>query len=458
MKSPTLDPRKSWSPPSWLRKPAWNAFIAWHAFRGLNIPYRPLAQVLAIQHRRVRQAVHYAYRHVPHYTEAMNQLGLQPRDFRTAEDLARLPLVTKDQLLDSPDRFVAAHYKNERGIRLHSSGTSGRAREIIYDPRAAFLALANSLRQRRAMSSLIGSSSGYREIDFTREGGIGTQLRAFYEANSWIPAQADLKRRNISPAEPFEQMLEQINEFQPTVIRGYGSLLGSLFQWVHSRGLPLNPPRLIHYGGDQMPEATRQLIENVLGIPVISTYQACEALLIAFQCEARKGFHISLDQVALRVIDPSGNSVKPGETGEVVLSNLTNRATVLLNFKIGDLATLSADPCNCGRSLPMLERIDGRADHLIAMPGGSMMHSLPVMASLQLPGVVQVQLIQNQLKQFRLNVVAGDAVDWAVTCRGLESAMQDLFGRDLELTIEKVARIAPEPGGKVRAAISRCTS
>src|SRR6185369_15829969 len=118
------------------------------------------------------------------------------------------------------------------------------------------------------------------------------------------------------------------------------------------------------------------------GIPVISSYQSCEFLRIAHQCERRGGFHLYSDQVALRVIDERGNDVAPGATGEAVASNLVNRATVLLNFRLGDRIALDAARCACGRTLPLIAAIDGRNDDLLLRRSGERVHESTVLRRL----------------------------------------------------------------------------
>ena len=156
--------------------------MAWHAFRGARLPYWPLHRVLAIQRRRIRSMVRYAYANVAHYRETMDRVGLRPADVRTAEDLERLPLVSKEELLDAPEKFMAARVQKRGGLRIRSSGTSGRARDMVYDSRAVFLALAYGYRQRQALAALVGRSVGYREADLSRADGTAAQLRAFIEA------------------------------------------------------------------------------------------------------------------------------------------------------------------------------------------------------------------------------------------------------------------------------------
>jgi phenylacetate-coenzyme A ligase PaaK-like adenylate-forming protein len=442
---------------AWIGKPYWNAFLAWHTFFGVRLLDQPLEKIIAVQRRRLRSLVQYAYTHVTHYRELMERTGLRPDDFQTAEALERLPLVSREELLDAPQRFIGADYRGGKGLVLHSSGTSGRARTIVYDPRALFLALANGYRQRRALSSIVGRSFGYREVDLSRAGSLGSQLRAFYEAHSWVPPGVELQRQFISPAEPFESVRDRLNQFRPHVLRGYGSLIGAFFRWLHERELTLAPLKAVQYGGDRMAEADRRLIENEFRIPVYSTYQAAEALLIAYQCKHRQGFHISLDQVAVRVVDPQGRSVPPGGTGEVVLTNLTNRATVLINLKLGDIAKLAEQACPCGCPLPVLGSIEGRTDDLIMVPGGSLLHPLSTLPPLQgVPGVVQVQLVQQELRRFQLRVVCSKGTDWDATAAQLAETFYSLLGRDLHLEVQRVERLAPEPSGKVKGVVSQC--
>jgi phenylacetate-CoA ligase len=441
----------------WLDKAYWNAFVAAHTFRGARLLDQPIERFVTIQRRRIRSLIAYAYSHVTHYRELMDRMNLVPEDFRTAEDLERLPLLSKEELLDAPERFIGADYRSGQGVLLRSSGTSGRAKTIVYDSKALFLALAYGYRQRQALASLVGKSFGYREIDLSRTGSVSSQLRAFYERHSWIPGGIDLQRRIISPSEPFESMRQTVNQFRPEVIRGYGSLIGAFFRWLHERDLTLVCPKAVHYGGDRMAEPDRRLIEEEFKVPVYSTYQATEALLIAFQCGRRQGFHISMDQVAVRVVDERGRNVVPGGAGEIVLTNLTNRGTVLINLKLGDVVKVGERPCPCGSPLPVLDSIEGRADDLIVVPGGSLLHPLSTLPPLQsVPGVVQVQLVQWELRRFELRVVCAAGTDWQTARARLEEAFYSILGRDLHLEVERVERPTPEPSGKVRGVISHC--
>jgi phenylacetate-CoA ligase len=440
-----------------LRNGYWTAYTLWHARAEATLPFRPLDEITALQNRRVRGVVAHAYDSVPYYREVMDAARLDPRDVHTADDLARLPVLSGAELARDPQRFLSSRYANGRALRLRSSGTSGYSKAIWYHAAALFLSLAHGHRQRHVLAHFVGRTYGYREMHLAREGGVAHQIREFYESHSWVPSKVELQRSRASPGERFEDTIARVNTFKPDVVRGYGAHIGALFRFASRHHLPLHRPKCVAYGADHMADADRALIEDEFGTPVVSMYQATEALRIGFQCEERKAFHVSVDHTAVRVVDAQGKPAAPGTKGEIVISNLVNHASVLLNYRLGDVVTVSAEPCPCGRTLPTIEAIDGRADDFIILDDGRKIHALVVLGPLlRVAGVVQLQLIQESARRFGLKVVRAPQSVWTSVCRDLSAALHSTVGESLALDIEEVDAIAPEAGGKVRALISWC--
>jgi phenylacetate-CoA ligase len=385
----------------------------------------------------------------------MDREGIRPGDVRTSEDFALLPLISGSGLADAPERFYSSRYSPSNTLTLQSSGTNGKAKHVRYNYAALFESLAHGHRQRAVMAHFTGRNAEYREMSIVREESISKHLRKFYEDHTWVPRKLDVRRRRIALDLPFEELVDQINDFRPDLLTGYGAHLGALFRWVVEHQREFHRPKLVLYGADAMSAPDRLLIEQEAGIPVISTYQADEALRIGFQCEQRKGFHLSLDDVAVRVIRPEGQPAEPGETGEIVISNLNNRATVLLNYRLGDMVTMPTEPCPCGRSLPVIENIAGRANDMIRLPGGDKRHALIFLAPLQgVPGVSQVQLVQDCQANVRVNVVTRAGSDWEDVNRSVVEITRKFLGEGVEVSARQLSEIPLEPGGKIRAVIS----
>lgn len=442
---------------SWLTKAYWNAFTLWHARDEARLPYRSMDELTAIQNRRVQAMIAHAYDTVPYYREVMDAAGWRARDFQTAADLTRLPVVSSAQVAAAPERFLSRRYATRRGVRLQSSATSGQPKQIHHDAASVFFSMAYGHRERVVLAHFTGRTFGYRELIMFRPTGIQSQLRRFYEAHSWVPRSMDFKRSVFAPDASFQSAVAHINAFKPDVIRAYGSHVGPLFRWAWERGVPLFRPKVVVYGGDSMPDADRVLIESQVGVPVLSSYSATEALRLAFQCERRAGFHIDVDQAAVWARGADGKPVAPGGRGDIILSNLINRATVLLNYKLGDVVTLGRAACACGRTLPTIERVDGRCDDLVALPDGQILHSRTILRSLfEAPGLVQIQVIQQELRRFRLRAVCAAGTDWDAMRSRLTTGMRATLGDDVAVEVEQVDVIPSEPGGKVRAVISHC--
>ncbi len=439
-----------------LTRVRWSAFAAWNARKERGLPFRPLDQIEGLQSRRVRAMVKHAYENVPFYREAMDQRGLKPRDFQTAADLAQLPRVEKDYFIQHPDEFFAPNFARADGVTLRSSGTSGIPKTIRQEARALFLAFASGHRRRVVFSHFIGRPFGYRETRFARPSGSDKIVRRFYEEHSWTPPQIDLTRQGLSAGDlSVEDTAAAVSEFRPDHVIGYGSYLGALFRELHERKIPIHHPKLITYVGDSMPEADRLLIEQEFGIPVISTYQCTEVQRLGFFCEQRSGFHISIDLVAFRVVDNDNREVAPGESGQMVISNLTNRATVLLNYNLGDIVTRAKLTCPCGRTLPMIQNIRGRTGDMLHLADGRLMHSLVATEQvLAVPGVRQVQLVQQTLDRFVLRAIAKPGADKSQTSAALAAALHGKVGDSASVTVEWLDVIPPGANGKVKSVIS----
>jgi phenylacetate-CoA ligase len=439
-----------------LNKCRWSAFALLNASAEAGLPYWPIDRIMEVQRWRIRAMVDHAYRHTAFYRAAMDRAGLRPRDFHSAEDLARLPLLSKDDLERHPRSFRATGGCDRVWLSLSSSGTGGQPISVDFDRPALFLAMAHGHRQRLARAGVVGRSAGYRDAGLARPGSLDQQIRGFFETHSFSPAGIDLKRLNLSVTDGIEHNLARLQEFRPHTVHGYGSYIGALFRWAHLHGHRPIWPKAISYGADILPAADRKLIEAELGIPVFSTYQATEALRIGFQCEQRQGFHLSLDQLAIRVIDGNGNPVGPGGTGEIVISNLTNRATVLLNYRLGDMVTLGQNPCPCGRTLPTIESIDGRINDLILLPNGEDAYALPYLEKpMAVPGVVRLQLVQQELRRFHVRIVYAGA-DWPTACAEVRAHLKAGLGDDIELGLESLLSIPAGAGGKVRTVVCLC--
>jgi phenylacetate-CoA ligase len=231
-------------------------------------PWLDPERIAALRDRRVRSVVGYAAAHVPHYRDAFRAEGLDPREIRTADDLARLPLVTKGDVQRDPARFVAETRSGREAIVFRTSGSTGVPLAIAHDRRSMLDNIPHSERERVVETALCGKRVRYRVVVLgPPDQSASKRVQAFYADATLRPVRPDLQ--HLSVAEPVERSVVELNRRRPDVIRGYGSYLEALFRRIDARGLPFEPPRVVVVAGDGITREGKALIEERFGIPVV---------------------------------------------------------------------------------------------------------------------------------------------------------------------------------------------
>lgn len=383
----------------------------------------------------------HAWRSVPYYRDTMRRLGLTPADFRAAADLERLPVVDRFDLQRDPERFRSDTFATGDLLELRSSGGSGKPVTVWHDLGAVIANAAHGERDRSVWAGPLVPRTGYREALLGVPYGSDASVQRFLRRGVVLPARADIERRYLSPLEPVPATIAELNAFRPHVVHAYGSMLDLMMANVAATGAEFVRPRVVTTSSDELGAATRTCLERDLGVPVFSTYEAIEAFKIAFQCERRIGYHLNVDLYPMRI----------GGDGEVIVSNLVNRATVLVNYRIGDFGTLSPEPCPCGRGLPLLASLDGRRDDVFARADGSPVVPMALtIAFSRTPGLWQFQLEEVERLRFVARIVAGAGCDRPAAADQAVATVRRVIGEDAQVRVAFVDRIEPGPGGKVR--------
>ena len=389
-----------------LRK-AYGSAVVLRALRGQRkVPFLPRQRIEALRDRRIRGIVAHAVRTVPFYREHFARERLDPREIRGAADLARLPVLEKDLVRSHPELFLSEARVARGALSFLTSGSTGAAMRVHHDRRSVLANIAYGERERAPLIEACGTFRP-KELYVGNETSVMRDVSAFYLENTLMPARP--RRRFVSVREPVEEVARLVNSERPDILVGYGGWIDLFFKTVAARGIELDPPKMVMYMAEALPAGGRQHIEGSFGVRVMSRYSAAEAFKIGFYCEARTGFHLHEDLCHVRVADDRGGTLPPGEAGQIVISNLVNRASVLLNYPIGDLGAIGHEPCPCGRTLATLSELEGRVEDIITLAGGGFVHPRAVWQVFKEDDeVLQYQLTQHDLDRFTLTLTTLD--------------------------------------------------
>ena len=440
---------------NWINRLLNTGYVGTRACIERFVPFWSIERIEQLQRYRVRSIVRHAYETVPFYRDVMKERSLQPEDFQTAADLARLPLLDDLAVRNQSERFASTRYNEQSRLTAYTSGSTSHVQKLIYWNHAALLdRLAYSERDRAVLNKLMGQGWGQRQLYIFPRNSLTLVIRAFWDAATFTPRRV-ARRHFVAADAPLETIVEQINAIQPQVVFSYGSFADLFFRWLTDRQLTVSMPRVWMYGADMLSAGAREIMEKQYGCVVYSTYQAGETGRIGFECERRQGFHINTDTISVRLINEEGRTVEPGETGEVIISNLHNRAMVLLNYRMGDLGAFADTQCPCGRSLPLLKRFEGRCTEVIQLADGRRFSSISLEMSFkdELKEVIQAQIIQPSAGQICWRLVPSSRTD----CKRLRIQMLKkslvVLGSETRVTVELVGHIPSARNGKFQRVI-----
>lgn len=437
----------------------WTAYLLAQAPLQRRAAFRSPEAIARTRDRRVRRAVAHAYEHVPHYGEAMDRLGLRPGDFRTAADLARLPVIEREQLQRDPERFVSRARPLESYVKMATDGTTGVPAVIYHDPFALFQGACHTERREAMVLALAGRRLRLRRVFVgSAEGTLARTSRAF-RRRSLIPAKLRYTDVRLSMLDPPSATAGPIAAARADLLISYGSYAEALFAHVARTGEPFRAPAVVVYGADGVSEPVRKLIEERFGATVLSQYGAGEAHHIGLECAHHRGLHLNEDVYPVRIVDADRRDLPPGQTGDVVVSNLVNRATVLLNYRVGDRAAKLEGPCPCGRTLERMTLPEGRIDDWVEGPGGEPVHAQAVRGLLLADDrwLLGFQVEQVARGEFEVRIVPTPEADREALAGRIRERFAERFGADTSTAVSFVERLERTRGGKVRVVSSRLT-
>jgi phenylacetate-CoA ligase len=337
-------------------------------FYNPEIETAPRESVESHQLAQVRQLIAIAAERSPFYRERYRAAGLgAASEIRSLQDLRRLPLVTKRDLVEDHEAHAPFGSRLTEPIdhyrRLHqTSGTTGRPLRILdteeswdwwlrcwaYIYRAAGVGTGDRVFAAFSFGPFIGFWSGFEGA------GLVGALQ--------IPGGGQTT----------EQRIQQIFDLGATVLLATPTYALRMAEVAREMGVDLaaSPIRVgIHAGepGASVP-STRSRLENSWGMEVFDHPGMTEVGPWGFECVAHAGVHLNEAEYIFEVLDPATG--EPADEGELVITNLGRVSNPAIRYRTGDRVRLIRDACDCGRNLFRLDGgVIGRIDDMLIVRG-----------------------------------------------------------------------------------------
>jgi phenylacetate-CoA ligase len=304
---------------------------------------------------KLREIVRYAYEHARAFKENLDSVGLEPDDIETIEDLEKIPITKKADLVEFQKKdfpfggFVGVPVEELRRIYV-SPGPIYEPGEREYDE----IAWAQGL-----------YAGGFRPGDIAVNT-FNYHMMPF--AMNMVDNSLNMVRCITVPTGVgnTELQVNILKDLRVTGFCGTPSFLLTITEKAEEMDLDLSRDlnlKVAFVAAEMLPESLRKNLEDKLGVILRQSYGTADIGSLGYECMEKNGMHLPDDKI-VEITDPqTGRQVRPGEAGEIVATTFS-KTYPLVRFGTGDLSVLTDEPCPCGRTSPRLVRILGRIDQL----------------------------------------------------------------------------------------------
>ncbi len=312
-----------------------------------------------------REQAKYCYEKSSVYHRKFKEASITPEDIKTQRDIQKVPFTIKDDFRENYPLGMLCVNADDI-IEIHSSsGTTGNPVVGAYTK--------NDIDVWRELMARSLYTTGVRSYDVVHisygyglfTGGLGFHYGAQGVGATVVPASAGMTQRQV----------KLMKDLGATVLCCTPSFAVYLAETMRSEKVnPRSDLKLKRglFGAEPWSERIRERIELELGIEAFDVYGLTELCGpgVSIECNVHNGLHVWEDHFLAETIDSkTGETLQPGEKGELVFTSLTKTGLPVMRYRTRDISVLETEKCSCGRTHARMVKVTGRSDDMLKIKG-----------------------------------------------------------------------------------------
>jgi phenylacetate-CoA ligase len=398
-----------------------------------------------LQFKKAKKILKLAYEHVPLYHKKFKDAHIRPDDIHTIEDYTKIPTLTKAEIQSNPtSALLVGGVPENRLVWRSTSGSTGVPLKIALNQKT--LELEGAIWYRAL------SENGLNVFDKRT---IISDPRSFPKRRNIVENLGVIKRQHLSIFDDAETLLRQLERFAPDIIKAYPSSLTVLSDYSRQRASALKP-RMVFTTSEILDTHSREYINFSFETEVFDNYSCTEFALLAWECKEHHGYHINADSVLMEFLE-DGQPVDYGEHGEIVCTGLLNYTMPLIRYEIGDVGIPLKDACPCGRTLPLMQVVEGRSDDFLTATDGKVISPTVFFPYpfRDYEEIQQFRVIQQQKDQVLIQVIPRCGIqNRQQILQDAETNIKRVFGDSMQVEFQLLDKIERDSTGKLRKIVS----
>ncbi len=412
--------------------------------------YLPEEELLKIQWKRLKTLLIFSYENNKYYRELFDRIGAKPNDIYEPADLKKLPILRKSDIQSNAEKMITKGYTPSRLLKFKTGGSTGTSLELYITEECSELRNACARRHDRWSGWEVGEPVGALWGNPV----LPTDLKSKFK-NRVITPFIYLDTMRISD-ETVMKFVWEWRRIRPTILFGHAHSIYIFARFLEKMGIREVRPKGIISTSMMLLPSERAFIEKNIGVKVYDRYGCEEVSLIASECERHEGMHLNVEHLFVEFLKEDGSDASEGELGKIIVTDLMNRAMPFIRYQVEDVGVPTKQKCSCGRGLPLMNSLTGRIADFLVHRDGSMVAGISLIENTltAISGIVQMQIIQEDIDTIQLKVVVTDAFDSDNRSR-LIAYFESLFGKGTSVKIVILPEILPEKSGKYRFSICK---
>lgn len=319
-------------------------------------------ELARLQERRAIDHARFAMSNSPFYRDRYRDAGFTIDDLNDPAAFAELPIIEKSDVREHPDLFRSSEANEKSARPAGTGGSTSEPLKLLHDRRFPVRVLEWRLYRWWGVHPSDDVATIYRQFWSAKEAGK--------HSLQWWPSQRFQLDTSRIDAASVDAFVERWRAVRPALLTGYVGGIVELSRMLEDRGVQLAPPTAIGVTAAPMSQAQREEVERVLHAPVYDHYRCGEIPWMAGECSSHQGMHVFADLRKVEVVDDDDRPVAPGQMGQTVVTDLTNRVFPLVRYRLGDRTSTVDGACSCGVTLPRIAAVVGRVTEAAHLPNG----------------------------------------------------------------------------------------
>ncbi len=379
-----------------------------------------------LRDKMMRSLVLHSYKNVPFYKKLWDAHFVNIDEIRTVDDLWKLPVITKQDVLKNRNSMISINYKKTHEIGSFvsraTSGSSGNPLEMIFDERANDYLEAVYLR-----GLLVAGYKPWKPLVYYWWKNFDKNVYNNFGFMNKLYIPCNLTE---------DQQLKILQGKNTGYIYYYGGILYSIAQKMLHLGIKIDAKTVITHA-EMITNQMRKRITKAFGAEPFDQYGTTEFNRLAWQCEKRENYHVDADSVIMELSDENAS----------IITGLANYILPLIRYDMGDTIETSDEGCSCGRTLPTISNICGRSEDLIVLKSGKVFTPADIADSLApIKNLFKFSVAYKGNNKFHVNIVPFKDSENAED--SVERALMGRFNEEADIKISVVDEIAKSKRGK----------